>query len=147
MPSPSYLPVLANRSLSVATAADLPVTGTTAQTPTGLTVNLEAGKAYKVEVAAIFACSNVAPSVGFSFTGPAGATMKWNSTTGSGNYRPTISSVDSYTGSTSDRLTILIGRVVTAAVGGALTLTISTSDPAQTATLRADSWLQAVVVA
>lgn len=142
MPSPSYLPVVPARQLYYASAADFPVTGTTAQTATPLTVAVEAGRVYVLSAAAIFGCSSAAPTVGLSWTGPAGATMKWNSTTGSTNYRPLISSVDSYTGSAATRMALFGGRLVVVDTAGSLTLTLSTSDAAQTATLYADSWIQ-----
>lgn len=142
MPNPTYVPVAQNRTTYAANPADFPVTGTTAQTATPLTVAVEAGFVYLVDAGLIFGCSSAAPTVGLSWTGPAGAAMKWNSTTGSLNYRPTLTSVDSYTGSAATRLALVGGRLVVGATAGALTLTLSTSDPAQTATLFADSWLR-----
>jgi hypothetical protein len=148
MPSPAYFPVQPNRLLYVAAAADQLVTGTTAQVATALTLTLEAGRVYLVNAGVIFGNSSAVPTAGLSFTGPSAATMKWNSTTGSTNYRPTIGSVDAYTGSAATRLALISGRLVTdAAAGGALTLTLSTSDGAQTSTLYADSWLTATRVA
>lgn len=141
-PSPSYFPVAPARQLYADNPADFPVTGVVAQTATPLTVAVEAGRVYILSAGLIFACSNAAATVGISWTGPAGATMKWNASTGSTNYRPLIGSVDSYTGSAATRLALFGGRLVTADAAGSLTLTLSTSDIAQTATLLADSWLQ-----
>lgn len=147
MPNPSYVPVAQNRTTYADNPGDFPVTGTVAQTATPLTVAVEAGREYLVDAGLIISCSNAVATVGLSWTGPAGATMKWNSTTGSLNYRPLISSVDSYTGSAATRLALVAGRLVVADTAGSLTLTISTSDAAQTATLLADSWLRVQRVA
>ncbi|MFJ2307659.1 hypothetical protein [Streptomyces sp. NPDC087787] len=141
MPSPSYVPVVPVRTLYAETGADFAVTGATGQTSTPLTVRVEAGRRYCLDAGIIFSCSNTTASVGLSWTGPTGATMRWNSTTASTGYRPTIGGVDSYTGSAANRLVFLRGRLVTAAADGLLTLTMSISDPAETARLYADSWL------
>ncbi|MFJ6530881.1 hypothetical protein ACIQMZ_37245 [Streptomyces longwoodensis] len=148
MPSPSYMPVAPARMVwGESGGADFPVTGGTAQTATPLTVQLEANRTYYVVCGAIFANSSAAAAAGLSWTGPAGAAMKWNNTTGSTGYRSTIGAVDSYTGSTAQRMALLFGRLTTGSAGGALTLTLSTSDPAQTSTLYADSWLRVERVA
>jgi hypothetical protein len=147
MPNPSYVPVAQNRFTYADNPTDFPVTATVAQTATPLAAAVEAGREYLVDAGLIISCSNAAATVGLSWTGPAGATMKWNSTTGSLNYRPLISSVDSYTGSAATRLALVSGRLVVADAAGFLTLTISTSDAAQTATLLADSWLRVQRVA
>lgn len=143
MPSPSYFPVIPNRWPYSEAAADFPVTGTTAQTATPLAVQLEPNARYVVTVAAIFSNTLAGASAGLSFSGPAGAAMKWNNTTGSTGYKNTIAGVDSYTGSTANREAFLCGRIVTGATGGLLALTLSTSDGAQTSTLAADSWMLA----
>ena len=142
-PSPSYFPVVPNRFPYSEVATDFPVTGGTAQTATPLAVQLEPFAKYVVTVAAIFSNSSAAASAGLSFSGPAGASLKWNNTTGSTGYKATIGGVDSYTGSTALREAFLIGKCVTGATGGLLALTLSTSDGAQTSTLAADSWLLA----
>jgi hypothetical protein len=146
MPSPSYLPLLPNKWPYADTAADFPVTGSTAQTPTPLSVTLEPNRTYLVDAGVIFANTSAAASAGLSWSGPAGATMQWNNTTGSTGYRSTIGAVDSYTGSVATREAFLKGRIVTGAAGGALTLTLSTSDALQTSTLAAGSWLLATRV-
>lgn len=143
MPNPTFYPasVIPNVWPYAATAADFPVTGTTAQTATALAVTLDANRTYIVQCGAIFSCSSAAATVGLGWTGPAGAVMKWNNTTGSTGYRNAIGLTDTYTGSTAAREAFFLGRIVTGSAGGSLTLTISTSDSAQTATLLADSWL------
>src|SRR5690606_34947621 len=100
-----------------------------------------AGAVYVMAAGVIFSASNTAMTAGLAWTGPAGAAMKWNSTTVSTGYRPTLTSVDGYSGSTATRLAFLMGRLVTADTAGELTLTLATSDAAQTATLAADSWV------
>jgi hypothetical protein len=141
-PSPSYVPLAPSRKVYADISADFPVTGTTAQTATTLTAAVEAGRKYVMSAGIIFAISNGVAAAGISWTGPAGALMKWNSyASGSTSYRPTIGSVDSYSGSASQRLAFFAGRLVVADTAGFLTLTLSTNDVAQTATLLTDSWL------
>lgn len=143
MPNPTFFPVSAIPNVwpYTATAADLPVTGTTAQTATALSVAVEANRTYIMSTGAIFGCTSAAATVGIGWTGPTGATMKWNNTTGSTGYRNAINLTDTYTGSTATREAFFFGRLVVGANAGSLTLTISTSDAAQTATLFQDSWL------
>ena len=143
MPSPSYVPLALARRIYAAATADSPVTGTTAQTATALQVPVEANKTYVLTQAGlIFAMSNAVAAAGIGWTGPVGATLKWNSyASGSTSYRPTIASTDSYSGSASTRLAFFSGRLVVGDTAGFLTVTISTSDIAQTATLFQDSWL------
>lgn len=143
MPNPTFYPVSAIPNVwpYVATTGDLPVTGTTAQTATGLTVAVEAGRTYLVHAAPIFSCTSAAATVGIGWTGPAGASLKWNNTTGSTGYRNAIGLTDTYTGSTAVREAFFFGRLVVGAAAGNLTMTISTSDAAQTATLYQDSWM------
>lgn len=141
MPSPSYVPLAQNRRTYAELAADAPFTGNAAQNATLLQAPVEAGRKYVMSAGLIFGLSNAVASVGIGWTGPANATMKWNSSTGSTNYRPLISSVDSYTGSAAVRLALFAGRLVVPDTAGFLVVTISTSDVAQTATLYADSWL------
>lgn len=143
MPSPSFFPVVPNRWPYSEVAADFPVTGGTAQTVTPLGVQLEPNAKYLITVGAIFSNTLAGASAGLGFSGPAGAAMKWNNSTGSTGYKNSITGVDSYTGSTAQREAFLFGRIVTGATGGLLTLTLSTSDGAQTSTLAADSWLLA----
>jgi hypothetical protein len=142
MPSPSFLPVVPNRWTYAESSADELFTGDTVQHPSAsVAVLVEVGRTYLVDVGAIFSCSSAAASVALGWSGPAGATMQWNNTTGSLGYRSTIGLTDSYTGSTATRETFLRGRLTVGASAGSLSLTISTSDPAQTATLAAGSWL------
>lgn len=141
MPSPSYMPALPNRWPYAEVAADFPVTGGTAQTVTPLAVPVEAGRIYIVQAGLIFSNSSAAASAGLSWSGPAGAAMKWNNTTGSTGYRNAIGAVDSYTGSAATREAFLFGRLVVGSTAGTLALTLATSDSAQTSTLFADSWL------
>lgn len=147
MPSPTYVPVVPNRWVYTATDTDFPVTGVTTQTTTPLAVTLEAGHTYLIRAGIVFSNTASAASAGLSWTGPAGAAMQWNNTTGSTGYRATIGLVDSYTGSTATREAFLLGRITLAATGGNLALTLSTSDSAQTSTLAAGSWLLAERVA
>jgi hypothetical protein len=143
MPSPSYVPLAQARRIYAEAATDTLVTGTTAQTATVLQVPVEANKKYVLTQAGIiFAISNGVAAAAIGWSGPVGATMKWNSyASGSTSYRSTIGAVDSYSGSASTRLAFFSGRLVVGDAAGFLTVTISTSDIAQTATLFQDSWL------
>lgn len=141
MPSPSYVPVTPNRLLYAEASDAFPVTGTTAQTVTPLAVQVEAGRTYVVMAGVVWSCTSAAASVGLSWSGPAGATLTWNNTTGSTGYRASIGLVDSYTGSTAEREAFLLGRLRVPTTAGAFALTLSTSDSAATATLSAGSWL------
>lgn len=147
MPSPTFLPVLPNRWAYADSPADEPFTGDTAQHPSAyVTVPVEANRTYLVDVGAVFSNTASAASAALGFTGPAGATLQWNNTTGSTGYRANIGLTDSYTGSTATREAFLRGRLVTGATAGNLTLTLSTSDAAQTSTLAAGSWILATRV-
>ena len=141
MPSPTYVPVTLAHPYAE-TTADFTLTGTTAATLTPLAVAVAAGRRYIVEAGLIFACSNTAAAVGLSWRGPAGAAMKWNSSTGSLGYRPTMATADTYTGSAATRMALVAGRLTTGPEAGFLTLALSISDAAQTATLYADSWVK-----
>jgi hypothetical protein len=141
MPSPSYVPVAPNRLLYAEVADAFPVTGTTAQTTTPLAAQVEVGRTYVVMAGIVWSCTSAAANVGLSWSGPAGATLTWNNTTGSTGYRNAIGLVDSYTGSTAEREAFLLGRLRVPTTAGALAFTLSTSDSAATATLSAGSWL------
>ena len=141
MPSPSYFPVAPNRLSYAEVNVDFPVTGTTAQTATPLAAAVEAGRTYTVWAGVIFSNTSAAATAGLSWTGPAGATMQWNNTTGTSNYRASIGLVDPYTGSVAARMALLSGRLVVPTTAGSLTLTLSTSDGAQTSTLLSGSWI------
>ncbi len=75
-----------------------------------------------------------------SWTGPSGATMKWNDTTSSLDYSSTIGATNNtFAANAGTRLIFLTGRLLTSTTAGALTFTFSAS--AGTSTVFADSWL------
>jgi hypothetical protein len=142
MPPLTYLPVVPNRWSYAQCTADEPYTGDTAQhASASLTVAVDAGRTYLVDAGVVFACTSAAATVSLGWTGPAGAAMQWNNTTGSTGYRAGIGLTDTYTGSTASRLAFLRGRLVVGTAAGALTLTVGVSDALQTVTLQSGSWL------
>jgi hypothetical protein len=75
-----------------------------------------------------------------SWTGPAGATMKWNDTTSSLDYSATIGAVNNvFAANAGVRLLFLQGKLLTSSTAGSLTYTFSAS--AGTSITLADSWL------
>jgi hypothetical protein len=108
------------------------------QAATPVTLAVQASATYLVEAGMIF--TNTTGSTTFSWTGPAGATMQWADTTGSGTYVSTIGGTDSFPTFGTARMTFLKGLLIVSGTPGSLTATIGVSTG--TTTLNAGSWLR-----
>jgi hypothetical protein len=96
-----------------------------------------------VEAAVIFSNATSGSTV-FSWSGPAGATMKWNDTTAAADYQSTIGGTNTYTfASGVTRMAFFKGKLIMSTTSGNLTLTVSNSvGTASTSTVLTDSWLR-----
>lgn len=110
-----------------------------AQTATTVTLAVESSATYIMEAAVIF--SNTTGITTPSWTGPTGATMQWNDTTGSLDYSSTIGATNNtFAANAGTRMAIFKGYLVTAGTAGSLTLTLGVSTG--TTTLFTGSWLK-----
>jgi hypothetical protein len=121
--------------------ADQSITSSSQTASTYLTLAVEASATYLMEAGVI--CSNTTASnnLVFSWSGPTGATMKWNDTTTSTDYTSTIGGTNAYATSSSTRMAFFKGKLVTSTTAGSLTLTFSSSAGGSVSVL-ADSWLR-----
>lgn len=128
-------------AIAIATA-DQTFTTTSQVASTYLTIALETSATYLMETGVIFSNATSGNTV-FSWTGPTGATMKWNDTTTAGDYQSTIGGTNTYSFSASTRLAFFKGKLVVSTTGGNLTLTVSNSvGGTSTSTVLTDSWLR-----
>lgn len=124
-------------------ASDQTFTTTSQVASTQLTLAAEISATYLIEAAVIFSNATSGNTV-FSWTGPSGATMKWNDTGTSSDYQSTIGGTNSYAfagGVT--RMAFFKGKFIMSTNAGSLTLTVSNSvGTASTSTVLTDSWLR-----
>lgn len=126
-------------SYALATA-DQSTTSATQVASTYLTIPVEASATYLMEAGVI--CTNtVSGNLVFSWTGPTGATMKWNDTTASLDYSSTIGGTNSYASNANTRLAFFKGKLIVSTTAGSLTLTFSNSAGSSVSILQ-DSWLR-----
>lgn len=105
---------------------------------TYLFLPVAANAKYKMEAAII--AQNTTGIFTPSWTGPSGATMKWNDTTSSLDYGATIGATNNtFAANAGVRMILLEGRLKTAGTAGSLTFTFSAS--AGTSTVFTDSYL------
>ncbi len=135
-------PVGTQRSLGLGGYVDAPQDQSTASAAqvasTYLTLPVVANAKYLMSAGII--AQNTTGNYIPSWTGPSGATMKWNDTTSSLDYSSTIGAVNNiFAANAGTRLIFLQGRLLTAATAGSLTYTFSAS--AGTSTTFTDSWL------
>lgn len=145
IPAMLFDPSGSKRSLVDAVAiatADQTFTTTSQVASTYMTLAVETSATYLMEIGVIFSAVTSGNTI-FSWTGPTGATMKWNDTTTAGDYTSTISGTNSYSFSASERLAFFKGKLITAGTAGNLTLTVSNSvGGASTSSVLTDSWLR-----
>ncbi|MEU9405629.1 glycosyl hydrolase family 28-related protein [Streptomyces sp. NPDC048281] len=110
----------------------------TQQASAYLTVPVEVGGTYKMTG---FLVIQSPSGVNFthSFTGPSGATMTWGDMTAT--YIPTLTGVDTWSGSGANKAAQITGTLVVGANAGNLVLTFASGTAGQTATLGLGSWL------
>ena len=128
----------------VAIAASDQTFSTTSQVAsTQLTLGTEIAAVYLMEAGVIFSNTTSGSTV-FSWTGPTGATLKWNDTGTSSDYQSTISGTNSYAFSSGvTRLAFFKGKLVISSTSGNFALTVSNSvGTASTSTVLTDSWLR-----
>lgn len=122
--------------------ADQTFTTTSQVASTFLTLALEISATYLMEAGVIFSAATSGTTT-FSWTGPTGATMKWNDTTTAGDYTSTIGGTNGYAFSAGSKLAFFKGKLVTSTTAGSLTLTVSNSvGGASTSSVLTDSWLR-----
>jgi hypothetical protein len=110
-----------------------------AQTATTVTLAVESSATYLMEAGLIF--TNTTGNTTPSWTGPASATMQWNSTNTPLTYSSTIGAVNNtFTSNAATNMAFFKGILIVAGTSGSLTLTLGVS--AGTTTLAAGSWLR-----
>lgn len=123
----------------VRATADQGVTSSSQTASTYLVLGLETSSTYLMEAGII--AQNTTGVFTPSWTGPTGATMQWNDTTGSLDYSSTINATNNtYAANAGVRLIFLRGILFTAGTSGNLTFTYSAS--AGTSTVFTNSWVR-----
>jgi hypothetical protein len=130
------------RSLGLAGFVDSPqdqsTTSAAQVASTYLTLPVAAGAKYLMEAGII--AQNTTGSYTPSWTGPAGAAMKWCDTTSSLDYSSTLGATNNaFASNAGVRLFFLKGKLLVGSTAGALTYTFAAS--AGTSITLADSWL------
>lgn len=124
--------------------ADQSVTSSTQTASTYLTIALEANATYLMEAGIIFTNATSGNSIVFSWTGPAGAGMKWNDTGTSTDYQSTLGGTNPFpfNAAGSTRMTFLKGNLTTGGTTGSLTLTFASSNNTNAVLVLTSSWLR-----
>lgn len=128
-------------AVAIATV-DQSVTSSTQTASTYLTLAVEASANYLLEAGVIFANTTSGNNIVFSWTGPTGATMKWNDTGTSADYTATISGTNSYASNAASRMAFFKGNLVTSTTTGSITLTFSASNNTNAVSVLTSSWLR-----
>lgn len=127
---------------TVIAASDQAVSTAGQTASTQLTIAVEQGATYLVELSAIITWNNATAGNGtFSWTGPAGATMKWGDVYTPTDYQSTIGGVVSITNAATTRFVVFKGKLVTGGTSGNLVFTFGSSNGTTTVSVLTDSTL------
>lgn len=122
--------------------ADQAVTSSVQTASTYLTLAIQASATYLMEAGVIFNDTTAGNNIVFGWTGPTGATMKWNNTAADTSYQSLISGTISYATNAANRLAFFKGNLVTSTTAGSLTLTFSSSNNTNAVNVLTSSWLR-----
>jgi hypothetical protein len=126
--------------VAVIAASDQSTTGSAQAASTQLTVPVEIGATYLVELSAIISWNNATAGNGtFSWTGPTGATMKWGDVYTPTDYQSTLGGVISIANAATTRFVVFKGKLVTGANAGNLVFTFGSSNATTQVSVLTDS--------